>query len=737
MKTTFIVTGMSCASCSAHVENAVGGMEQVSAVSVNLLTGRMEVEHTCPPEQIIATVKKAGYGAHVAKEEEKATLTVSTGDTERSLARLISSAVLTVLLMYLSMGHMMGLPIPPFADPGTYPLTFLLLQFLLATAVAVINRRYFIGGFAALRHLAPNMDSLVAIGAGAAWVHGFVLLLLTAIRPEMGHHYAMQAYLESVAVILTLVTVGKTLEGRAKDKTLSAIRSLASLVPDKVTVLRGGTEETVETAALREGDRMVLRAGNRIAADGTLAEGTLTVDESSVTGESLPVDKKPGDTLICGCTVLDGFGVMTAEKVGENTSLSNLIRMVSQATAGKAPIARMADRVAGVFVPAVMGVALVTFIVWLFVGGITPALTHAITVLVISCPCALGLATPTAIMTATGRGATLGILVKDAPTLEHLGRVRTVAFDKTGTLTAGQMRVERVFPVAPATEQELLSVLAALESASGHPIARAVMAMAEEKGVRPAPAQDFSVLPGKGIFARMDGLSCLAGNRALMEEYEFDLSALLPFAEEAEQGGATVIFVSRQTQVLGAVSVSDTVRPESRETVEQLHRLGVTAVMLTGDNERAAGKVAAQVDIDQVYAGLTPEEKALRIKEMEQTAPVAMVGDGINDAPSLAIATVGMAIGAGTEVAIASADVVLRNDSPADALRAVRLGRTTLRNIRENLFWALIYNSIGIPLAAGVLAGVGVELNPMIAALAMSLSSLCVVANALRLRLFR
>jgi len=738
MKREFRVTGMSCASCASHVENAVRGVPGVSSVVVSLLTDSMTVEFDLPADEdkIISAVTRAGYGASLPEVGGE----LSFDDAPRPTGgrRLLLSALLTIPLFWLAMGHMIGLPIPPFLSPHDHPYAFIAVQAILAYAVAVINSRFFTGGFLALIRRAPNMDSLVMLGSGASLLHGTVTLVLAIVGgTEQAVELSMSLYFDAAAMILTLVSLGKTLEGRAKRKTTAAIRALTALSPDTATVLRDGTPTVIPTDELAVGDILILRTGDRVAADGVVVSGAGCADESSLTGESRPIDKAPGDKLATGCLVSDGYLEMRAERVGKDTSLSATVRMVREAAASRAPIARLADRVSAVFVPVVLGVACLTALVWFFVSGPADAFLHGVSVLVVSCPCALGLATPTAIMTATGRGAELGVLVKSAEALEVLGRVKTVALDKTGTLTRGEMKVISVVPAPGVDPKRLSSVAFALESRSTHPIARAVAAAFEKE--TDLDLSTYSVLPGKGVYGKIDGTHLFGGNAALMEEdLELDLSPLSDKTEAILDVGGTPVFFSEGETLLGVIGVGDTVRDEAADAVARLKGMKIAPVMLTGDHPRAAAGVARKIGIDEFEAGLLPDGKAAAVKRLsKERGPVMMVGDGINDAPSLTAADVGAAVGAGTDVAVVSADVVLRSSSPADVTTALRLGRATLRNMKENLFWALVYNAVCIPIAAGVFSVLGLTLAPWMAALAMSFSSVFVVTNALRLRRFR
>ena len=738
MKRDFRVTGMSCASCAAHVENAVRGVTGVSSVVVSLLTDSMTVEFDAPAseETIVSAVTRAGYGASLLASGDE----LVPDDAPRPSVgrRLLFSGILTLLLFYLAMGHMIGLPIPPFLYPHVHPYAFIAVQLVLAYAVAVIQSRYFTGGFLALIRRAPNMDTLVMIGSGAALLHGTVAFVLALIGGGgRAVELSMELYLDASAMILTLVSLGKTLEGRAKRRTTEAIRLLARLSPDRVTVRRDGEEKVVNTSELAVGDIVILKTGDRIAADGTVFSGRGCCDESAVTGESRPIDKGEGDVLISGCLVTDGYFEMRADKVGEDTSLAATVRMIREAAASKAPIARLADRVSVFFVPAVLGVALVTAVVWFFIAGLSAAFVHGVSVLVISCPCALGLATPTAIVTATGRGAERGVLIKSAAALETLGRVKTVALDKTGTLTRGEMKVISSTLAPDADPARFASVAYALESRSTHPIARAIAA--DLAGTPDLPLSTHSTIPGKGVYGKVDGIHLLGGNAALLEDdMELDLSPLSAAAEAILDLGGTPVFFSEGERLLGVIGVGDTVREDAPEALSRLRELGCRSVMLTGDHPRAASEISEKVGCDEFRAGLLADGKTATVADLSENAgPVLMVGDGINDAPALTSADVGAAVGVGTDVAIASADVVLRSGNVSDVVTAIRLGRATLRNIKENLFWALFYNAICIPIAAGVFSPLGVTLAPWMAALAMSFSSVFVVTNALRLRRFR
>lgn len=736
MKTEFTVTGMSCAACQHHVEAAVRALPEVSAVSVSLITATMTVTHTTDPAAISEAVRRAGYGAEPRKAGAPALPEVS-AISRADVIRLCVSILLTVAVFLLAMGPMLSVPRPPFLDPARGHGAYLILaELILALPTVYIGRRYFIRGAAALLRRAPTMDTLVMLGAGTALIHGTVLLVLAFVYPDRAAGYAASVNLEAVAMILSFVSIGKTLEGRARDKTADALRSLASLAPKRATVLRDGAEVEIATDDLRVGDLCVLRTGESAPADGTVHSGHGAMNEAMLTGESLPVDKKEGDRVVAGCLLSDGRLFFTVTAVGEDTALADMIRMVSEAAATEAPIARIADRVSAVFVPIVSAAALLTLILHLALGGgLTVALRHAISVLVISCPCALGLATPTAIMASTGTAARLGILIKSAEALERLGGVDTVAFDKTGTLTTGQMTVAAVCPLAPLDEGSLLAAAAACEGGSTHPLADAIRREAARRGLTPPTAEGFITVEGRGIAADLGEDRWFAGNAALItEDVGIDLAPLSEATERLLSLGCSLVYIAREEELCGVIGIADTARPEAKGAIAALSHRGIATVMLTGDNPRAAATVADAVGIPSVYASLTPEGKSERIAALrEGGARVAMVGDGINDALPLLKADLGIAIGAGTDTAIASADIVLRRGGPADVIKAIALGRRTMRIIKENLFWALIYNVICIPLAAGALTPLGIVLTPGISAAAMSLSSLFVVSNSLRL----
>ena len=736
MKTEFTVTGMACAACAGHVERAVRSLPFVTEVSVSLITGVLRVTHSGAPEEIAAAVRAAGYGAEV-RARGAASLPTVTAVTRRDLWRLALLFSLALSLFLLAMGPMLGLARPGLLDPAMGGGRWLLLaECLLALPALLLGRRYFVRGVASLLHGSPTMDTLVALGAGVAFLHGAVLTVLSLCLPDRAADYAEAVHLEAPAMILFFVTVGKTLEGRAKDKTAEALRALAALAPGTATVLRDGREVEVETAALRPGDLVLLRTGEAAPADGCVVEGAGSMNEAMLTGESLPVDKAYGTSVKAGCLLEDGRLVFRVEAAGEDTALGEMIRTVSEAAAQKAPIARLADRVSAVFVPTVVGIALATLLlVLLCTGELSLALSNAISVLVISCPCALGLATPTAIMASTGRAAEDGILIKSAEALEALAHIDTVAFDKTGTLTTGVMQVVAVLPAEGIAEDELLGVAAALEAASSHPLAVAIRRRAEEAGVTPPTAEGFFTVEGRGLAADIGDDRCFAGSAALLsEDVGIDLSPLEAAATRLLAEGCSLVYIGREETPLGVIGIADVPRSDARPTVASLATLGIGTVMLTGDNLRAAAKIADEVGIREIRAALLPEGKAEAIEELRRKGHrVAMVGDGINDALPLVSADLGIAIGAGADAAVASADVVLRRSSPEDVLTALRLGRRTLRIIKQNLFFALFYNSICIPIAAGALLPLGIALSPGLSAAAMSLSSLFVVSNSLRL----
>ena len=740
----YSITGMSCAACSARVEKAVSRVPGVTSCSVSLLTNSMGVEGTASEADIVRAVTDAGYGA--ARKGASAAVTsaedeLTDRETPALKRRLIASLAVLVVLMYVSMGHMMwGWPLPRFFDGNHVAMG--LVQLLLAAVIMVINQRFFVSGFRSVLHGAPNMDTLVAMGSGVSFLWSvYVLLAMTRAQldgdAEAVAGYMMDFYFESAGMILTLITVGKMLEARSKGRTTDALKSLMKLAPQTAVLLRGGEETTVPIDQVAVGDVFVVRPGESIPVDGVVLEGVSAVNEAALTGESIPVDKAAGDPVSAATVNQSGFITCRATRVGQDTTLSQIIRMVSDAAATKAPIAKLADRVSGVFVPAVIAIAAVTLAVWLLVGQtVGYALARAISVLVISCPCALGLATPVAIMVGSGVGAKNGILFKTAVSLEQAGKVKLVALDKTGTITAGDPRVTDVVPAPGVTEAELLSVACAAERKSEHPLARAIVRYGEEHGFTGGEAVDFKALPGSGLTAVVDGAAVTAGNAAFISGAAPLPSDMRLSAEALAAQGRTPLFFARDGSLLGVVAVADVIKDDSAQAIRELRGMGLRVVMLTGDNARTAEAIGAQAGVDDVIAGVLPDGKAAVIRQLRELGPIAMVGDGINDAPALTESDIGIAIGAGTDVAIDAADVVLMNSRLSDAAAAIRLSRATLRNIRQNLFWAFFYNAVGIPLAAGAFISLlGWQLNPMFGAAAMSLSSFCVVTNALRLNL--
>ena len=744
------VTGMSCAACSARVEKAVSKVPGVTACSVSLLTNSMGVEGTASPDAIVRAVEEAGYGASPkqaagaapASDAGAALDALADHETPRLKRRLIASLGFLLVLMYFSMGHMMwGWPLPAWFEGNHVAVA--LVQMLLAVAVMVINQKFFVSGFKSLAHGAPNMDTLVALGSSASFVWSTYAVFVMTDAQLHGDgarvmEYMMELYFESAAMILTLITVGKMLEARSKGRTTDALKSLMKLAPQTATLLRDGSEVTVPIGQVRRGDQFVVRPGENIPVDGLVLEGASAVNESALTGESIPVDKAPGDAVSAATVNQSGFLRCEATRVGEDTTLSQIIRMVSDAAATKAPIAKIADRVSGVFVPAVIAIAVVTTAAWLLLGrDLAFALARGISVLVISCPCALGLATPVAIMVGNGLGAKNGILFKTAASLEAAGRTQIVALDKTGTITRGEPEVTDILPAEGVTEGELLTLAAALEQKSEHPLARAVLAYAAARQLDPPEVTDFAALPGNGLTAKLAGRSVYAGSFSFIQTQAPVPAALAGQAQTLAEQGKTPLFFGGEGRLLGVIAVADTIKEDSPDAIRQLQAMGIRVVMLTGDNQRTAEAIGRQAGVDQVIAGVLPDGKESVIRALSEKGKVAMVGDGINDAPALTRAGTGIAIGAGTDVAIDAADVVLMNSRLSDVPAAIRLSRATLRNIHENLFWAFIYNVIGIPLAAGLLIPLGLTLNPMFGAAAMSLSSFCVVSNALRLNLFQ
>ena len=743
----FNVTGMSCAACSARVEKAVQKVPGVTACSVSLLTNSMGVEGTAEDAAILSAVQAAGYGASPADEKaaaspSQAEARLEDHDTPVLKKRLWWSLGFLIVLMYFSMGHMMwGWPLPSFYTDNHVAMG--LTQMLLTIIIMVINQKFFISGFKSLWHRAPNMDTLVALGATAAFGYStYALFAMTGaqVRGDMDGvmKYMMEFYFESAAMILTLITVGKTLEARSKGKTTDALKGLMKLAPQTATLLKNGAEQRVNIAQVKSGDVFVVRPGESIPVDGVVLEGSGAVNEAALTGESIPVDKAEGDAVTAATGNQSGFLKCQATRVGEDTTLSQISKMVSDAAATKAPIAKIADKVSGVFVPAVMSVALVTTVVWLLLGrGVGFALARGISVLVISCPCALGLATPVAIMVGSGLGAKNGVLFKTAASLEEPGRVRIVALDKTGTITSGEPRVTDVSPAPGWTETALLQAALDLEAKSEHPLARAILAQAEQVSLTPRDVSDFRALPGNGLTATGEKGALCGGNLSFIRTQTTVPDEMARQAEALAEAGKTPLFFSENGVFAGIIAVADVIKEESPRAVKEMQNMGLQVVMLTGDNPRTARAIGQQAGVDRVYAGVLPEGKESVIRELKQYGKVAMVGDGINDAPALTRADVGIAIGAGADVAIDAADVVLMKSRLSDVPAAIRLSRATLRNIHENLFWAFFYNTIGIPLAAGALIPLGLTLNPMFGAAAMSLSSFCVVTNALRLNLFK
>ena len=741
----YTVTGMSCAACSARVEKAVKAVPGVTSCSVSLLTNSMGVEGTASASAIVKAVQEAGYGASpkaAAAETSSAELdALADHETPRLKKRLIASLVFLAVLMYFSMGHMMwGWPLPHWFDGNHVAMG--LAQLLLAGIVMVINQKFFISGFKGLLHRAPNMDTLVALGSSASFLWStYALFAMTRAQVDgndaLVMHYMMELYFESAAMILTLITVGKMLEARSKGKTTDALKSLMKLAPKTATLLRDGAEVTVPIEQVQKGDIFVVRPGENIPVDGIVLEGTSAVNESALTGESIPVDKAAGDKVSAATTNQSGFLQCRATRVGEDTTLAQIIRMVSDAAATKAPIAKIADTVSGFFVPAVITIAVVTTIVWLLLGReLGYALARGISVLVISCPCALGLATPVAIMVGNGLGAKNGILFKTAASLEAAGRTQIVALDKTGTITSGEPRVTDILPAEGVSESELLTLAASLEQKSEHPLAKAVLAYAETETIACPDVTDFAALPGNGLSARLDGMEIYGGNAEFIAAKASVPAELQAEAARLAAEGKTPLFFGGAGRLMGVIAVADTLKEDSPRAIRELQNMGIRVVMLTGDNQRTADAIGRKAGVDEVIAGVLPDGKEAVIRRLQENGKVAMVGDGINDAPALTRADTGIAIGAGTDVAIDAADVVLMNSRLSDVPAAIRLSRATLRNIHENLFWAFIYNIIGIPLAAGVFIPFGLTLNPMFGAAAMSLSSFCVVSNALRLNLF-
>ena len=742
------VTGMSCAACSARVEKAVSKVPGVTACSVSLLTNSMGVEGTAAPETVIAAVQEAGYGASLkgagkaAPSMSEAEAQLEDHETPKLKRRLLWSLGFLIVLMYFSMGHMMwGWPLPSFYNGNHIAMG--LTQLLLTVVIMVINQKFFISGFKSLWHRAPNMDTLVALGSAAAFIYStYALFAMTdaQVKGDMDGvmKYMMDFYFESAAMILTLITVGKMLEARSKGKTTDALKGLMKLAPKTACILRDGTEVTVPVNQVQKDDVFLVRPGESIPVDGVVLEGSSAVNEAALTGESIPADKAAGDSVSAATVNQSGFLKCRATRVGEDTTLSQIIQMVSDAAATKAPIAKIADKVSGVFVPAVICMALVTTAVWLLIGqSFGYALARGISVLVISCPCALGLATPVAIMVGSGLGAKNGILFKTAASLEETGRIEIVALDKTGTITSGEPKVTDIVPADGGDETTLLRSALALEQKSEHPLARAVLQHCREAGITAGDVSEFKALPGNGLTAVIYGVTICGGNLDFIGSRAEVTDKMRAEAEKLSESGKTPLFFAAGDRLLGIIAVADVIKEDSPQAVRELQNMGIQVVMLTGDNERTAKAIGAQAGVDQVIAGVLPDGKETEIRRLMQRGKVAMVGDGINDAPALTRANIGIAIGAGTDVAIDAADVVLMKSRLSDVPAAIRLSRATLRNIHENLFWAFFYNTIGIPIAAGVFIPLGLTLNPMLGAAAMSLSSFCVVSNALRLNLFK
>lgn len=736
MTEKFVVTGMTCAACAAHVEKAANSLDGVDSAAVNLMLGTLVCSYDADkvtPQAIISAVEASGYGAAPADEAKRDIRREQEASARAMGRRLLWSVVCLVPLFYLSMGHMMGLPVPAFMH--RQPLAAALVQLVLCVPILILNRAYFTVGFSRLFKGAPNMDSLVALGAAAGLVYSLIEMGLLAAGQVTG---MPDLYFESAGMILTLVTVGKYLEERSKGKTTGAITALLALAPDVAVVRRSGTEVTVATDQIKAGETVIVRQGGRIPVDGTVVKGSGSVDESALTGESMPVEKTAGSRAVSATVLTSGYLEMTADRVGADTTLSQIIQLMEQAASTKAPISRLADKISAVFVPAVISIAVAAALLWAAAGGmgVRFCLSIGIAVLVISCPCALGLATPVAITVATGKAAEKGILIKSAASLELMGRVNTVVLDKTGTVTEGKPRVTDVLCAANVTEEELLCAAASLEKPSGHPLADAIVQEAERRSIPLCAVSDFAAVAGGGVQAVQDGKTLYAGNDRYMESIGADTAALRDAAARLAAQGKTPLYFAEGQQLLGVIAVADVVKPDSAAAIAALRRSGCEVVLLTGDNQRTAEAIARQVGVDRVIAQVLPQDKARCIEDLQKAGRlVAMVGDGVNDAPALVTADVGLAIGAGTDVAIESADVVLMRSSLMDIVDAAALSRATLRNIRQNLFWAFFYNSIGIPVAAGVLyPALGITLNPMIAAAAMSLSSVCVVSNALRLR---
>lgn len=734
------IKGMSCAACSARVEKAVSKVSGVTSCSVNLLTNSMSVEGSAADSDIIKAVKNAGYGASSIKNKEKAEDTSTESPIRPMRTRFITSLVFLLILMYFSMGHMMwGFPLPKFYDGNHIAMG--LTQLLLTVIIMVINQKFFISGYKSLIHGAPNMDTLVALGATAAFGYStFALFAMTKAQVagdmELVEKYMMEFYFESAAMILTLITLGKMLEAYSKGKTTDALKGLMELAPKSANVIRDGKEVNVPVEEVVKGDIFIVRPGESIPVDGVVIDGHSAVNESSLTGESIPVDKEPDDKVSAATINQSGIITCKALRVGEDTALSKIIKMVSDASATKPHIARIADKVSGIFVPTVIAIAVVTIIVWLLIGKSAGfAIARGISVLVISCPCALGLATPVAIMVGNGKGARNGILFKNAAAIEETGKLKIVALDKTGTITEGKPVVTGIYPAKDITEEELLHIAGSLEYNSEHPLAGAVNQEIEKRKITISPVKNFNALPGNGLLGEIDGIIVMGGNYRFISGHTADKEELKNISDKVSNEGKTPLIFAKDNRYIGTIAVADTIKEDSHKAVSELKKMGIHVVMLTGDNERTAAIIGKEAGVDEVIAGVLPDGKENVIRELMKKGRTAMVGDGINDAPALTRADIGIAIGAGTDIAIDAADVVLMKSRLTDVAASIRLSKSTLRNIHENLFWAFFYNTIGIPLAAGAFVGLGLTLNPMFGAAAMSLSSFCVVTNALRLNL--
>lgn len=734
------IKGMSCAACSARVEKAVSKVSGVTSCSVNLLTNSMSVEGSAADSDIIKAVKNAGYGASSIKNKEKAEDTSTESPIRPMRTRFITSLVFLLILMYFSMGHMMwSFPLPKFYDGNHIAMG--LTQLLLTVIIMVINQKFFISGYKSLIHGAPNMDTLVALGATAAFGYStFALFAMTKAQVagdmELVEKYMMEFYFESAAMILTLITLGKMLEAYSKGKTTDALKGLMKLAPKSANIIRDGKEVNVPVEGVVKGDIFIVRPGESIPVDGVVIDGHSAVNESSLTGESIPVDKEPDDKVSAATINQSGIITCKALRVGEDTALSKIIKMVSDASATKPHIARIADKVSGIFVPTVIAIAVVTIIVWLLIGKSAGfAIARGISVLVISCPCALGLATPVAIMVGNGKGARNGILFKNAAAIEETGKLKIVALDKTGTITEGKPVVTGIYPAKDITEEELLHIAGSLEYNSEHPLAGAVNQEIEKRKITISPVKNFSALPGNGLLGEIDGVIVMGGNYRFISEHTADNEELKNISDKVSNEGKTPLIFAKDNHYIGTIAVADIIKEDSHKAVSELKKMGIHVVMLTGDNEKTAAIIGKEAGVDEVIAGVLPDGKENVVRELMKKGRTAMVGDGINDAPALTRADIGIAIGAGTDIAIDAADVVLMKSRLTDVAASIRLSKSTLRNIHENLFWAFFYNTIGIPLAAGVFVGLGLTLNPMFGAAAMSLSSFCVVTNALRLNL--